>query len=139
MPAIAQKPRRPTTNDRASRGSSRSSIFAVHYGERTASGPKQEAPVADQLTRERDDRGGVTDEQDPFVRPSKAPLHLGNKGGQQTRKAVVQGGHPFALSGRIPQRGPGVVNLGKVGLQVARGRRAREEPSPGFDGAVPLG
>jgi hypothetical protein len=73
------------------------------------------------------------------VHPSKAPLHLGNENGQKAREAVVQGGHPFTLSGRVPQRGPGVVDLGKVGLQVSRGRRAREEPGPGFDGGVPLG
>jgi hypothetical protein len=51
----------------------------------------------------------------------------------------VQGGHAFALAGRIPHRRPGIVDLGEVGLQGARGRRAREKPCPGFDGEVPLG
>jgi hypothetical protein len=139
MSAITQKPRRPATNDRASRGVSRSSVFAVQYGERTASGLKREAPVADQLTRERDDRGGMTDEQDPFVHPSKAPLYLGNKDGQKAPEAVVQGGHAFALAGRIPNRRPRIVDLGKIDLQGARGRRAREKPCTGFDGVVPLG
>lgn len=95
MTTITQNLRRPTTN-------SRNSVFAVQYGERTASSLKREAPVANQLTRERNDRGGMTDEQDPFVRPSKASLHLGNEGAQKAGETVVQGGGVFTLAGRIP-------------------------------------
>jgi hypothetical protein len=51
----------------------------------------------------------------------------------------VQGGEVLALARRVPHRGPGIVDLGEVGLQRARVRRAREEPCPGFGGGVPLG
>ncbi len=99
---IAQNPRRPITNDRLSRRVSRNSIFAIQYRERTASGPKREVPIADQLARDSDERGGMTDQQDPFVHPSKAPLYLGNKDGHQARETVVQSDGVFAPAGRIP-------------------------------------
>jgi hypothetical protein len=79
MSTIAQKPHSPITNGRALCGLSRTSVFAVQHRKRTTSNPKREIPVADQLTRERGDRGGMTDEHDPFVHPSKAPLYLGNE------------------------------------------------------------
>jgi hypothetical protein len=102
MSTIAQKPRLPIANGRALRGLSRTSVFAVQHRERTASNLKRDVPVADQLTRERGDRGGMTDEQDPFVHPSKTPLYLGNKDRQKARETVVQGDHLFAFAGRIP-------------------------------------
>jgi hypothetical protein len=102
MSTIAQKPRPPITNGRASRGLSRNGVFAVQHRERTASNLKREVPVADQLTRERGDRGGMTDEQDPFVHPGKAPLYLGNEDCQKARETVVQGDHVFAFARRIP-------------------------------------
>ena len=83
-------------------GFSRDSVFTVQHRERTASDPKREAPVADELTCERGDRGCMTDEQDPFVYPSKAPLYLWNKDAQKAREAVVQGDQVFAFAGRIP-------------------------------------
>jgi hypothetical protein len=64
-------------------------------------------------------------------------LYLGNKDLQEARDAVVQGDHVFAFAGRMPHRGPGIVDLGKVGLQGACGRRARVEPW--YGGVVPLG
>lgn len=104
MSAIAQKLRRPPTDDRGSRRVSRSSsvFVAVQHGERTASGPKREAPVTGQLARERDDHGGMGDEQDPLVRAGKAPLRLGNKDGEKAPEAVMQGGRAFALAARVP-------------------------------------
>jgi hypothetical protein len=43
----------------------------------------------------------MADEQDPFVHPGKAPLYLGNEGGQKARETVVQGDHVLAFAGRI--------------------------------------
>ena len=74
MSTIAQKPRPPITNGGALRGLSRNGVFAVQHRERTARNLKREVPVADQLRRERGDRGGMTEKYDPFVHPSKAPL-----------------------------------------------------------------
>jgi hypothetical protein len=102
MSTIAQKPRPPITNGHALRGLPRTRVFAIHHRERTTGNPKREVPVADQLTRERGDRGCMTEEQDPFVGPSKAPLYLGNEGGQKARETIVQGDHAFAFAGRIP-------------------------------------
>ena len=100
--SIAQKPRCPITNSRALRGLSRNSVSAVEHSERTASNLKQEVPVADQLARERGDRRCMADEQDPLVHPGKAPLYLGNKDGQKSCEAVVQGDQVFAFARRIP-------------------------------------
>ena len=102
MSTIAQKPHLPITNGRAFCGLSRNTIFAVQHRKRTTSNPKREVPVADQLTRERGDRSCMSDEHDPFVHPSKAPLYLGNKDGQKTRETVMQGDQVFAFAGRIP-------------------------------------
>ena len=142
MLTIAQKPRPPITNGLALRGLSRNTVccaFAVQHRERTASNPKREVPIADQLTGEPSNRGGMADEQDAFMRPSEAPLYLRNKDLQKARYAVVQGNYIFAFARRIPHRGPGIIDLGNVGLQGACGRRARVEPCPGYDGIVPLG
>ena len=119
MATIAQKPRCPTTNGRGLGGLSRSSTFAVQHREGTASNSKREVPIADQLARKRGDCGCMTDEQDPFVLPSKAPPYLGNEGGQKARETVMQGDYAFAFAGRIIHRGPGIIYLGKVGLQGA--------------------
>jgi len=104
MPTIPQKPRPPITNGPALRGLrvSRNSVFAVQYRERTASNPKREVPVADQLTCERGDSGGMADEQDPFVHPGKASLYLRNEDGQKARETIVQSDQVFAFAGRIP-------------------------------------
>jgi hypothetical protein len=121
MSTIAQKPRPPITNGCALRGLSRNTVFAVQHRERTASNPKREVPIADQLTRERGDCSRMTDKQDPFVHPGKAPLYLGNKDGQKSGEAVVQGNHVFAFAGRIPHWGPRIVDLREVDLQGACG------------------
>jgi len=102
MSTIAQNPRRPITDDHGTRRVSRNSVFAIQYRERTASSLKREFSITDQLMRERDDRGGMTDEQDPFVHPIKAALYLGNKDGQKACETIVQGGSVFAFARRIP-------------------------------------
>ena len=142
MSANAQQPRRPNTNDREPRRVLRCRLFvlAVQYRDGAASDPKREVPIADQLAREHDDRGGMTEEHDPFVRPGEAPLHFGDKDSQEARDAVVHGWDALALARRVPHRGPGIVDLGKVGLQGARRRRARvQQPCSRLDRVVPLG
>lgn len=80
----------------------------------------------------------MANEQNPPVRPSRASLHLRDKDGEKAREAVVQGIYVLALAGGVPQRGPRVIDLGEVCLEGVRGRWARMETCPGFDGRVPL-
>jgi hypothetical protein len=93
VPTIAQQPRRPTTTDRVPRRAvSRSGTLAVQHSKRTASGAKRELSVADQLVRERDDRGGVAEEQDAFVRPREAAVHLGDEGSRKPARRSCSAG-----------------------------------------------
>jgi len=80
MVAATQQPRGPTANDRRRWGVSLRSWgdFAVQHGKRAAPDPEREFAIADEFAPKHDNRGGVADEEDPFVLPAEAPLYLGD-------------------------------------------------------------
>ena len=132
MIATAQNPRRPATTtaiaatNSVRRGVSLGYRFTVQHRNRAARGPKREVPVPDERARKRDHRGGVADEQDPFVgRRDEALLDLGDEDGDEAGEPVLHTVQVLAPARGVPHRRPGVVDLGKVSLERGGGGRAR--------------
>lgn len=93
-------------------------LGALELRKGAAPDPHGLSPVPNEGAIERDDGGGVADEQNAFVLPAVLAFDLGDEGFQHARSAVMALVDILALATRVPNRAPAGVNLAKVLLQL---------------------